>query len=78
VLVLQPSERREYLDTRLERGQRLLDIDRVHYLYVEYRYGAQFRRFRDRWRSPALDELCRYMAEVTGDSVYDKIVEAAF
>jgi hypothetical protein len=55
-----------------------LDIDRVHYLYAEYRYGADFRQYRERWRSQALDELCRYLAEVTGDTVYDKIVEAAF
>jgi hypothetical protein len=78
VRVSTPGERRDCLEARLERGQRLLDIDRVHYLYVEYRYGANFRQFRERWRSQALDELCRYLAEVTGDSVYDKIVEAAF
>ena len=78
VQVVRPNERRDYLEARLERGQRLLDIDRVHYLYVEYRYGANFRQFRQRWRSQALDELCRYLAEVTGDTVYDKIVEAAF
>jgi hypothetical protein len=78
VRVVRPKERREYLEARLERGKRLLDIDRVHYLYNEYRYGAHFRRFRDRWQSQALDELCRYLAEVTGDTVYDKIVEAAF
>jgi adenine-specific DNA methylase len=78
VRVAAPGERRDHLEVRLERGQRLLDIDRVHYLYVEYRYGANFRQFRTRWRSQALDELCRYLAEVTGDSVYDKIVEAAF
>jgi adenine-specific DNA methylase len=78
VHVATPGERRDYLEDRLERGQRLLDIDRVHYLYVEYRYGANFRQFRERWRSQDLDELCRYLAEVTGDSVYDKIVEASF
>jgi putative DNA methylase len=78
VHILQPSARQEYLEARLGRGQRLLDIDRLHYLYVEYRYGANFRQFRDRWRSQALDELCRYLAEVTGDTVYDKIVEAGF
>jgi adenine-specific DNA methylase len=78
VRVVRPKERQEYLEARLERGKRLLDIDRVHYLYNEYRYGAHFRRFRDRWQSQALDELCRYLAEVTGDTVYDKIVEAAF
>jgi adenine-specific DNA methylase len=78
VRVAKPGERRDYLEARLERGQHLLDIDRVHYLYVEYRYGTSFRQFRERWRSQALDELCRYLAEVTGDSVYDKIVEAAF
>jgi len=55
-----------------------LDIDRVHFLYAEYRYGANFRQYRERWRSQALDELCRYLAEVTGDTIYDKIVEAAF
>ena len=47
-------------------------------LYAEYRYGANFRQYREHWRSQALDELCRYLAEVTGDTVYDKIVEAAF
>jgi len=59
-------------------GGVLLDIDKVHYLNAEYCYGANFRQYRERWRSQALDELCRYLAEVTGDSVYDKLVEASF
>mgnify|MGYP001093296327 CR=1 FL=1 len=78
VRVVEPVDRTEYIKDRLERGQPLRDIDHVHYLYAEYRYGANFRQVRERFRSQALDELCRYLAEVTGDTVYDKIVEAAF
>ena len=78
VRVVEPVERTGYIEDRLERGQLLRDIDRVHYLYAEYRYGANFRQYRERFRSQALDELCRYLAEVAGDTVYDKIVEAAF
>ncbi len=78
VRVVEPVKRTGYIEDRLERGQPLRDIDRVHYLYAEYRYGANFRQYRERFRSQALDELCRYLAEVTGDTVYDKIVEAAF
>lgn len=76
--VVGPVKRTDHIQAKLERGGTLLDIDRVHYLYAEYRHGANFRSYRDRWRSQALDELCRYLAEVTGDTVYDKIVEAAF
>ena len=78
VRVVEPVKRTTYLETRMERGQPLRDIDRIHTLYAEYRYGANFRQLRERWRSQALDELCHYLAEVTGDTVYDKIVEAAF
>ena len=78
VQVVQPVKRTGHIEAKMERGTALLDIDKVHYLYAEYRYGANFRQVRERWRSQALDELCRYLAEVTGDSVYDKIVEAAF
>jgi putative DNA methylase len=76
--VMEPAKRTPYIEAKMERGGMLLDIDRVHYLYAEYRYGANFQLYRERWRSQALDELCRYLAEVTGDTVYDKIVEAAF
>jgi len=76
--VVEPVKRTGYIEAKMERGQSLLDIDRVHFLYAEYRYGANFRQYRERWRSQALDELCRYLAEVTGDTIYDKIVEAAF
>ena len=76
--VVQPIKRSDHIEAKIERGGALLDIDKVHYLYAEYRYGANFRQVRERWRSQALDELCRYLAEVTGDTVYDKIVEAAF
>ncbi len=76
--VVEPVKRTGHIEAKMERGQSLLDIDRVHYLYAEYRYGANFRSYRDRWRYPAFDELCRYLAEVTGDTIYDKIVEAAF
>jgi hypothetical protein len=78
VRVVEPVKRMAYLEAKLERGQPMLDIDRVHYLYAEYRYGANFRQYRQQWRSQALDELCRYLAEVTGDTSYDKIVEAMF
>ena len=76
--VVEPVKRTGYIEAKMERGQLLLDVDRVHFLYAEYRYGANFRQYRERWRSQALDELCHYLAEVTGDTVYDKIVEAAF
>ena len=76
--VVEPVKRRSYIEAKIERGQSLLDIDRVHFLYAEYQYGANFRQYRERWHSQALDELCRYLAEVTGDTIYDKIVEAAF
>jgi putative DNA methylase len=76
--VLEPVKRTDHVEAKMERGGPLLDIDKVHYLYAEYRYGANFRQYRERWRSQALDELCRYLAEVTGDTIYDKIVEAAF
>jgi len=76
--VLEPVKRTDHIEAKMERGGTLRDIDKVHYLYAEYRYGANFRQVRERWRSQALDELCRYLAEVTGDTVYDKIVEAGF
>jgi hypothetical protein len=53
-------------------------VDRAHLLYNEYRFGGHFKEYRDRWRDRSLDELCRYLAEVTGDETYDKIVEAMF
>lgn len=76
--VVQPVKRTGHIEAKMERGTALLDIDKVHYLYAEYRYGANFRQARERWRSQALDELCRYLAEVTSDTIYDKIVEAGF
>jgi putative DNA methylase len=76
--VLEPVKRTDHIEAKMEREGPLLDIDKVHYLYAEYCYGANFRQYRERWRSQALEELCRYLAEVTGDTIYDKIVEAAF
>ena len=75
--VLTPKTRMPYLEERLERGRPLRDIDRAHYLYAEFRYGSKFWAYRQEWKAAALDELCRYLAEVTGDTTYDKIVEAA-
>jgi adenine-specific DNA methylase len=76
VAVVRPKARMAYLEARIERGQALRDIDRAHYLYAQYRYGGEFWTYRQAWKASALDELCRYLAEVTGDSTYDKIVEA--
>jgi adenine-specific DNA methylase len=78
VRVIEPVKRTATIEAKMERGQPLLDIDRAHYLYAEYRFGANFRQYRQQWRYQALDELCRYLAEVTGDTSYDKIVEATF
>jgi adenine-specific DNA methylase len=77
VYVVPPDQRADYIQAKLEHGHSLLDIDRAHYLYAEYRYGSKFWTYRQDWKSSALDELCRYLAEVTGDTTYDKIVEAA-
>ena len=76
VNVIAPKERMAYIAARLEHNHPLRDIDRAHYLYAQFRYGADFWKYRQDWKSPALDELCRYLAEVTGDTTYDKIVEA--
>jgi len=78
VHIVEPMKRTEHIEARMGRQQPLRDIDRVHYLYAEYRYGANFGQYRERWQSPALNELCRYLAEVTGDTTYDKIIEAGF
>jgi putative DNA methylase len=76
VHVVTPNRRADYLQAKLEQERSLLDIDRAHYLYAEFRYGSKFWTYRQDWKSSALDELCRYLAEVTGDTTYDKIVEA--
>jgi putative DNA methylase len=76
--VLRPEKRAPYIHAKLERNAGLLDVDRAHLLYNEYRFGGHFKEYRDRWRDRSLDELCRYLAEVTGDETYDKIVEAMF
>lgn len=56
-------------------GDRLLDIDRVQYLYHLYRTDQNTAEYVKEWKTNDLEELAEFMADVTGDDRYEGVMD---
>lgn len=53
----------------------LLDIDKVQYLYYLYTTDQNTVEYLKEWKSDDLEELANFMADVTGDERYERVME---
>jgi SAM-dependent methyltransferase len=53
----------------------LLDIDRVQYLYHLFKTDQNTTEYLKAWKSQDLEELAEFMADVTGDERYERVME---
>lgn len=83
------DERITYIESKLNSGSgsqqtlgngddgsdNLLDIDKVHYLYHLYKTDQNTIEYLKEWKSSDLEELADFMADVTGDDRYERVME---
>ena len=58
-----------------DEGDNLLDIDKVHYLYHLYKTDQNTVEYLKEWKTSDLEDLADFMADVTGDERYERVME---
>jgi hypothetical protein len=83
------DERINYIESKLNSGSgpqqtlgnsddnadNLLDIDKVHYLYHLYKTDQNTVEYLKEWKSSDLEDLADFIADVTGDERYERVME---
>lgn len=69
-----PFDRKTYIEKKLSRGEEPLDIDKVQYLYILYTTDKNPSEWLRRWKTPQLEQLCKILAEKTGDQRYGDVM----
>jgi len=70
-----PFSRKSYIDNKLVKGDELLDIDKAQYLYILYTTDKNPSQWLQKWKSPELEQLCKILAEKTGDQRYGDVMK---
>ena len=71
----EPFYRKSFIEKKLSRGEELLDIDKVQYLYILYTTDKNPSEWLRRWKTPQLEQLCKILAEKTGDKRYGDVMK---
>jgi adenine-specific DNA methylase len=74
------DDRIEFIEGKLDNGEpenndKLLDIDKVHYLAHLYRTEQNTMEYLKAWKSDKLEELADFVADATGDETYSQVME---
>jgi adenine-specific DNA methylase len=72
------DERVHHIDQKLNGNvtvENLLDIDKVQYLYHLYKTDQNTAEYLREWKSDDLEALADFMADVTGDNRYGRVME---
>ena len=70
-----PFDRKTYIEKKLSRGEEPLEIDKVQYLYILYTTDKNPSEWLRRWKTPQLEQLCKILAEKTGDQRYGDVMK---
>lgn len=70
-----PLERKSFIEKKIMRGEDLLDIDKAQYLYILYTTDKNPSQWLRKWKSPELEQLCKILAEKTGDQRYGDVMK---
>jgi len=75
------EKRIEYIESKLNEdgpgnnGDKLLDIDKVHYLAHLYRTEQNTMEYLKAWKSDDLEKLAEFIADSVGDKTYKQVME---
>ncbi|PXF60468.1 MAG: hypothetical protein C4B59_09345 [Candidatus Methanogaster sp.] len=70
-----PFSRKKYIEGKLGKDGDILDIDKVQYLYILYTTDKNPSEWLRKWKTLELEQLCKILAEKTGDSRYANVME---
>lgn len=70
-----PFSRKAYIEGKLSKDGEILDIDKVQYLFILYTTDKNPSEWLRKWKTPELEQLCKILAEKTGDSRYANVME---
>jgi len=70
-----PFSRKKYIEGKLSKDGEILAIDKVQYLFILYTTDKNPSEWLRKWKTPELEQLCKILAEKTGDSRYANVME---
>jgi adenine-specific DNA methylase len=73
VKVVEPSERRQFIEEKIRKGANLLTIDKVHLLYSVYLEGKPIVKYLSDYGGEDVRKVSGLLYRKTGDEIYAKI-----
>jgi len=73
VKVIEPSERRKFIEEKIRKGYDLLTIDKVHLLYSIYLEGKPIVKYLSDYGGEDVRKVSELLYKKTGDDIYAKI-----
>jgi adenine-specific DNA methylase len=77
IKVVEPSERRQFIEEKKQRDSNLLTIDKIHFLYSIYLEGKQIAKYLSDYGGEDVRKVSELLYKKTGDEIYAKIAGIA-
>jgi len=77
VKVVEPSERRQFIEEKIRKGFAILTIDKVHLLYAIYLEGKPILKYLPNYGGEDVRKVSELLYKKTGDEIYAKIAGVA-
>ena len=73
VILVNPEDRKDYIEEKRRKGKKLAIIDKIHYLYSVYKEGKPLIEYLKDWADENIKQVCKVLYNKTGDEIYSKI-----
>ena len=77
IKVVEPSERRQFIEEKIQKGFALFTIDKVHLLYAIYLEGKPITKYLSNYGGEDVRKVSELLYKKTGDEIYAKIAGVA-
>lgn len=77
VKILNPQERKPYIEEKIRKGEVLATIDKVHLIYVVYAEGKPILKYLSEYGGEDVKKVSELIYKKTGDEIYAKIAGVA-
>jgi len=73
VILVDPRDRKDYIEEKRRKGKKLAIIDKIHYLYSIYEEGRPLIEYLKDLADENIKQVCKILYNKTGDEIYSRI-----
>lgn len=73
VILVDPRDRKDYIEEKRRKGKELAIIDKIHYLYLIYEEGRPLIEYLKDLADENIKQICKILYNKTGDEIYSRI-----